>query len=142
MTVATDLLGMSAPLRLALRHLMIASPPVISLQPSRIGLPAQPLGSRCRQGIESSPQGLGYALETVQRAHCPKHMGGVGARPTPDDTACDSFTRFRSGSGLGDNKPCSGSSEGPAAQHYMLLKIPQAGRVGNIPDEADGSKIT
>ena len=61
---------------------------------------------------------------------------------TPDTTACDSFTRCRSESGLGANKPCSGSSARPAAQRYISLQIPHAGRVGNILDEADGSKIT
>lgn len=55
MTIATDLLGVGAPLRLALGHFMIASPPVIALQLGRIGLPAQPLGGRCRQGIQGSP---------------------------------------------------------------------------------------
>jgi hypothetical protein len=83
MTIATDLLGMGAPLRLALRHFVIASPPVISLQPSRIRLGAQPLRGRCRQGIQGGAQGLGHTFETVQRADRAEHMGGVGTLPAP-----------------------------------------------------------
>ena len=83
MTIATDLLGMGAPLRLALRHVIIASPPAIALQPGRIGVHAQPLGGRGRQGIQGSPQRLGHAFETVQGADGPEHMGGVGALPAP-----------------------------------------------------------
>ena len=81
MTIATNLIGVGSPLRLALRHFMIASPPVISLQPGRIRLSAQPLGDRCRQGIEGRPQRLGHTFEAVQEADGSEHMGGVGALP-------------------------------------------------------------
>ena len=49
------------------------------------------------------------------------------AKPViPDNTACDSFTRYRGESGLGDNKPCSGSSTGqqPSAIYRSRSLMP------------------
>src|SRR5918993_2928705 len=52
MTIAPDLLGMGAPLRLALRHVTIACPSAIALQPDRIGIETQPIRGRGRQAIQ------------------------------------------------------------------------------------------
>src|SRR5918997_3607117 len=79
MTIAPDLLGMGAPLRLPLRDIIVVSPPAIPLDPGGSGMSAQPCGSRGRQDIEGRPLGLRYAGETVQRADGSEHMRGVGA---------------------------------------------------------------
>src|SRR4051794_27611070 len=79
MTIAPDLLGMGAPLRLALRDIIVVGPPAIPLDPGGIGMGAQPCGSRGRQDIEGRPHGLGHAGETVQGTDGSEHMGRVGA---------------------------------------------------------------
>jgi hypothetical protein len=79
MAIVSDLLGVDPPLYLALRDVIVVSPPAIPLDPGGIGMSAQSRGSGGCQGIQGHPQRLGHAGETVQGTDRSEHMRGVGA---------------------------------------------------------------
>ena len=85
MPVVPDLLGVGAPRGLALRNVNLVSGFGVTLRPSRVGVGAQPLWCRRRQGVQRRAQCLDGAAQAVEGAHGPEHVRAVGALSTAGD---------------------------------------------------------
>ncbi len=142
MTIAPDLLGMGAPLRLALRHVIIVSPPAVALDPDGIGMSAQPCGSRRCQDIEGRPHGLGHAGETVQGTDGSEHMGEGGAlRPRAFSSLCSRQSARRVSSSCSSAPPATRRPRNSARNRSVEARIGQVQSQQILPVDAAADRL-
>lgn len=79
MAVGSYLLGLGLALLLALGQPVVIESSRVTLNPLRVGVPLQPLGSDCGEDIQSMAHGLADQLQAVEATHHRQNAGGVGA---------------------------------------------------------------